>query len=79
MASCVLSKSNPPPGSCCFDSAFLEENTRLKLSGPDYKDKDPKSTLADFCRRILLYEKSYVPLGPFAELAGRVTKQVRFS
>ena len=65
MVSCVLSKSNPPSGSCCFDSAILEKNT-----GPDYKDKDPKSALADFCRRILLYEKSYVPLGPLAELAG---------
>jgi 6-phosphofructo-2-kinase len=53
--------------SCCFDSALLDKNTQLKLSGPDYKDKDPQSALADFRRRILLYEKSYVPLGPFEE------------
>jgi 6-phosphofructo-2-kinase len=53
--------------SCCFDSALLEKNTQLKLSGPDYKDKDPKSALADFRRRVVLYEKSYVPLGPFEE------------
>ena len=70
MASCVLSKSNPHSGSCCLDSAFHEKNTRLKLSGPDYKDKDPKSALADFRRRIFLYQKLYVLLGPFAELAG---------
>ncbi len=40
---------------------------RLKLSGPDYKDRDPVIALADFRKRVALYEKSYVPLGDYEE------------
>lgn len=40
---------------------------RLKLSGPDYKDRDPIMALADFKKRVALYEKSYVPLGEYEE------------
>ena len=40
---------------------------RLKLSGPDYKNKDPVIALADFKKRVALYEKAYVPLGDFEE------------
>ena len=40
---------------------------RLKLSGPDYKDQDPVTALADFKKRVALYEKSYVPLGDYEE------------
>ena len=40
---------------------------RLKLSGPDYKDQDPVTSLADFKKRVALYEKSYVPLGEYEE------------
>ena len=40
---------------------------RLKLSGPDYKDQDPVAALADFKKRVALYEKSYVPLGDYEE------------
>jgi len=40
---------------------------RLKLSGPDYKDQDPVTALADFKKRVALYEKSYVSLGEYEE------------
>ena len=40
---------------------------RLKLSGPDYKDQDPITALADFKRRVAIYERNYVPLGEFEE------------
>lgn len=40
---------------------------RLKLSGPDYKDQDPGIALADFRKRVALYEKAYVPLGEYEE------------
>ncbi|KAL1971682.1 hypothetical protein VTN31DRAFT_2303 [Thermomyces dupontii] len=51
----------------CMDPVLLESNMRLKLSGPDYKDKDPAKALEDFKRRVALYEKSYVPLGEYEE------------
>ncbi|EHA24340.1 hypothetical protein ASPNIDRAFT_209279 [Aspergillus niger ATCC 1015] len=53
--------------SSCVDAELLEANMRLKLSGPDYKDQDPVKALADFKRRVALYEKSYVPLGEYEE------------
>ena len=40
---------------------------RLKLSGPDYKDKDPALALKDFKKRVSLYEKAYVSLGEYEE------------
>ena len=40
---------------------------RLKLSGPDYKDQDPVTALADFKKRVALYEKAYIPLGGYEE------------
>lgn len=40
---------------------------RLKLSGPDYKNQDPVTALADFKERVALYEKRYVPLGEYEE------------
>ena len=40
---------------------------RLKLSGPDYKDKDPEKSLADFKKRVAAYESAYVPLGDYEE------------
>ena len=40
---------------------------RLKLSGPDYKDHNPVIALADFKKRVTLYEKSYMPLGEYEE------------
>ncbi|KAL1967285.1 hypothetical protein VTN77DRAFT_3331 [Rasamsonia byssochlamydoides] len=51
----------------CVDPVLLEANMRLKLSGPDYRDQDPVKALADFKRRVALYEKSYVPLGEYEE------------
>ena len=53
--------------SSCVDKDLLEANMRLKLSGPDYKGKDPTEALEDFKRRVALYERSYVPLGEYEE------------
>ena len=53
--------------SVCFDETLLESNMRLKLSGPDYRDSDPVTALADFKQRIAMYEKQYVPLGEYEE------------
>lgn len=43
---------------------------RLKLSGPDYKDKDPVKSLEDFKARVKQYESAYVPLGDYEEEHG---------
>ncbi|KAL8683946.1 MAG: hypothetical protein Q9186_000157 [Xanthomendoza sp. 1 TL-2023] len=51
----------------CIDENLLESNMRLKLSGPDYKEQDPVAALADFKKRVALYEKAYVPLGEYEE------------
>lgn len=53
--------------SVCLDETLLESNMRLKLSGPDYKDKDPVASLADFKKRVAIYEKNYVSLGDYEE------------
>jgi len=51
----------------CVDENLLESNMRLKLSGPDYKDKDPVAALEDFKKRVAIYEKNYLPLGDYEE------------
>ncbi|KAI0472317.1 6-phosphofructo-2-kinase [Xylaria cf. heliscus] len=53
--------------SVCKNPELLEANMRLKLSGPDYKDKDPVKSLADFRERVKAYESAYVPLGDYEE------------
>ncbi|KAK7724096.1 6-phosphofructo-2-kinase [Diaporthe eres] len=53
--------------SICQDKNLLEANMRLKLSGPDYKDKDPAKSLEDFKARVQAYESAYVPLGQYEE------------
>lgn len=53
--------------SVCTDKALLEANMRLKLSGPDYKDKNPVQALRDFKKRVQAYESAYVPLGEYEE------------
>lgn len=53
--------------SLCIDENLLESNMRLKLSGPDYRDQDPVTALADFKKRVALYEMKYVPLGEYEE------------
>ncbi|OTB04291.1 hypothetical protein M426DRAFT_58755 [Hypoxylon sp. CI-4A] len=53
--------------SVCKSPNLLEANMRLKLSGPDYKDKDPVKSLADFRERVKAYESAYVPLGDYEE------------
>ncbi|KAL9131723.1 MAG: hypothetical protein Q9217_000398 [Psora testacea] len=53
--------------SLCIDENLLESNMRLKLSGPDYRDQDPVIALADFKKRVALYEQNYVPLGNYEE------------
>lgn len=51
----------------CQDMNLLEANMRLKLSGPDYKDKDPVIALKDFEERVHQYEKMYQPVGEWEE------------
>lgn len=53
--------------SVCRDPNLLESNMRLKLSGPDYQDKDPVAALEDFKKRVAIYEKNYVPIGDYEE------------
>ncbi|KAK0706825.1 6-phosphofructo-2-kinase-domain-containing protein [Lasiosphaeria miniovina] len=53
--------------SICHDENLLEANMRLKLSGPDYKDKDPWKSLEDFKQRVKAYESAYEPLGEYEE------------
>ncbi|KAI8076623.1 6-phosphofructo-2-kinase-domain-containing protein [Gilbertella persicaria] len=53
--------------SVCTDKKVLERNFRLKLSGPDYKDKDPAIALSDFRHRVANYEKAYEPVGDWEE------------
>jgi 6-phosphofructo-2-kinase len=45
----------------------LERNFRLKLSGPDYKEKDHATALSDFRHRVQNYEKAYEPVGDWEE------------
>lgn len=51
----------------CEDLNLLEANMRLKLSGPDYRGKDPVAALKDFQKRVTQYEKSYEKLDEFEE------------
>ncbi|KAK4146508.1 6-phosphofructo-2-kinase-domain-containing protein [Dichotomopilus funicola] len=53
--------------SVCHDQNLLEANMRLKLSGPDYKGKDPYKALEDFKERVKAYESAYEPLGEWEE------------
>ncbi|KAI8359189.1 6-phosphofructo-2-kinase-domain-containing protein [Blakeslea trispora] len=53
--------------SVCTDHTMLERNFRLKLSGPDYKNKDPTEALSDFRSRVANYEKAYEPVGEWEE------------
>ncbi|EFW98690.1 fructose-2,6-bisphosphatase [Grosmannia clavigera kw1407] len=53
--------------SICTDQNLLEANMRLKLSGPDYKNKDPAKSLEDFKARVKAYESAYEPLGEYEE------------
>ena len=40
---------------------------RLKLSGPDYKDKDPHKSREEFRKRVQAYESAYQELGKYEE------------
>lgn len=53
--------------SICHDKNLLEANMRLKLSGPDYRDKDPVKSLRDFKARVEAYASAYEPLGEYEE------------
>lgn len=53
--------------SICKDQNLLEANMRLKLSGPDYRDKDPHKSLEDFKNRVAAYASAYEPLGDYEE------------
>lgn len=45
--------------SICTNNHIIENNIRLKLSGPDYKDCDTEVALKDFVDRMRNYEKVY--------------------
>lgn len=45
--------------SICTDRAIIEENMRLKLSGPDYKNVNPEEAYTDFVERLKNYESAY--------------------
>ncbi|KAH6608089.1 hypothetical protein Trco_004402 [Trichoderma cornu-damae] len=53
--------------SICRDPDLLEANMRLKLSGPDYRDRDPVKSLEDFKARVAAYASAYEPLGEYEE------------
>ncbi|PHH76149.1 hypothetical protein CDD82_4120 [Ophiocordyceps australis] len=53
--------------SICHDENLLEANMRLKLSGPDYRDKDPAQSLDDFKSRVAAYASAYQTLGKYEE------------
>jgi 6-phosphofructo-2-kinase len=53
--------------SICHDKDLLEANMRLKLSGPDYRDRDPIKSLEDFKARVAAYASAYQPLGDYEE------------
>lgn len=53
--------------SICRDKNLLEANMRLKLSGPDYRNKDPVKSLRDFKARVAAYASAYEPLGDYEE------------
>ncbi|SCV05421.1 LANO_0H07118g1_1 [Lachancea nothofagi CBS 11611] len=45
--------------SVCSDKATVEKNIQLKLFGPDYKGKDPETSLQDFKERLSNYVTAY--------------------
>ncbi|ANZ75465.1 BA75_01926T0 [Komagataella pastoris] len=45
--------------SICTDKRIVDQNIRLKLSGPDYKHMDPEIALQDFVARLTNYERAY--------------------
>ncbi|KAL1925299.1 uncharacterized protein VTP21DRAFT_182 [Calcarisporiella thermophila] len=49
--------------SICTDKNVLEKNMHLKLSGPDYKSKNPEEALRDFKMRVANYERAYQTIG----------------
>lgn len=53
--------------SICSNSAIIEANIRMKLSGPDYKDVDTDVAIKDFVSRMHNYEKVYQTIGPEEE------------
>ncbi|KAL0079434.1 6-phosphofructo-2-kinase-domain-containing protein [Phycomyces blakesleeanus] len=53
--------------SVCTDKMVLERNFRLKLFGPDYKDRDPAEALLDFKSRVDNYERAYESVGDWEE------------
>ncbi|BFZ65038.1 6-phosphofructo-2-kinase [Saitoella coloradoensis] len=53
--------------SICTDRNVLEANMKLKLSGPDYKDRDPVAALDDFRKRVIMYERAYETIGDYEE------------
>jgi len=53
--------------SICNDASVLDQNIRLKLHSPDYRDMDPIKAREDFLARLENYEKSYETISEEAE------------
>ncbi|KNC96324.1 hypothetical protein, variant [Spizellomyces punctatus DAOM BR117] len=45
--------------SICTDKRVLDENIRMKLQGPDYKNMPPEEAMRDFLARTANYERAY--------------------
>jgi 6-phosphofructo-2-kinase len=56
--------------SICPDPVLLEQNIRMKLSGPDYQRMDPDKAMQDFLHRISNYEKVYQTISEEEEKLG---------
>lgn len=53
--------------SICDDPKLIEQNIRLKLSGPDYKNMDRDAALKDFTERLRNYEQAYETIDEYKE------------
>ncbi|KAI9099236.1 6-phosphofructo-2-kinase 1 [Phlyctochytrium arcticum] len=56
--------------SICTDKRVLEENIRMKLEGPDYKNMPPQEAMRDFLARTAYYERAYETIDEEAEDRG---------
>ncbi|ODQ65799.1 bifunctional 6-phosphofructo-2-kinase/fructose-2,6-bisphosphate 2-phosphatase, partial [Nadsonia fulvescens var. elongata DSM 6958] len=54
--------------SICTKPEIINQNIRLKLSGPDYKNIDPEIAIKDFINRLKNYEQAYETLDDEKEI-----------
>eukprot|EP01123_Difflugia_compressa_P005006 TRINITY_DN1653_c0_g1_i1.p1 TRINITY_DN1653_c0_g1~~TRINITY_DN1653_c0_g1_i1.p1 ORF type:complete len:405 (-),score=51.12 TRINITY_DN1653_c0_g1_i1:192-1406(-) len=48
--------------SICNDTSIIQENIKLKIRSPDYKNKNAAEAIKDFTERLKMYEVSYEQL-----------------